>query len=239
MLSKKEKLEYDMLTILRDEQGPVGCGSIVVKLQTVGHTLSEATVGRVLRELDVDGFTNKAGFRGRKLSDMGINRMTELNNKELRLKWRDELTAAVQGHTRDQLLEVLVARRVIESELAYLAAKNASPEEVKRLHAVIARQKMDHAGKGSDDDVEFHTIIADMARNRVLAAAITLIRQDVQLTPVLEYIRMHVHSLLYVEHQKIVDNITASNAEGAKAAMIEPMNKLIHDVEKYWDNIEE
>jgi GntR family L-lactate dehydrogenase operon transcriptional regulator len=218
----------------------MGCGSIAIKLQAAGHSVSEATVGRILRDLDFAGFTEKAGFRGRKLSELGTDRLTELDGRERRSKWGAELMDAVQGHTKENLLEVLTARKAIESELAYLAAQNAIPDEVRRLKAVLDRQRavLDCGDGAASEDVDFHNIIAEMARNRVLAAAVALIRQDTQLSPVLEHIRLHVHSLVYVDHQKIVNDIASGNKEGARAAMVEHINNLIRDVEKYWELID-
>ena len=156
-----------------------------------------------------------------------------------RMKWGDELAKAVEARTKEQLLEVLVARRVIESELAYLAAQNATEEERQNLAAVLRQQELNLAkGEGAAiEDVEFHNIISNMARNKVLAAAVAVIRQDTQLSPVLEYIRRHVHSLVYVDHLKVYQNIANGQPEGARAAMIEHINSLILDVGKYWELI--
>ncbi|QDR78972.1 FCD domain-containing protein [Sporomusa termitida] len=223
-LSDKENLEYDILSIINESNGrPMGCGSIAVKLQSLGYSFSEATVGRILRDMDIAGWTEKAGFQGRRLSGSGSERLEDLAGKERRQKQGEELLAAVQGHTREQLLEVLIARRAIEGELAYLAAQNAKPEEIQALQAALAAE-----------DVVFHGIIVNMARNRVLAAAISLIRQDTQLSPVLEHIRLQVHSLVHVDHQKIAESIRSGNGDKARAAMIEHINNLISDVEKYW-----
>lgn len=242
MLSEKEKIEYDILSILRDADGqPMGCGSISVKLQTLDYSFSEATVGRILRELDFSGFTQKAGFRGRKLSAIGKERLAELDGKSRRLKIGEELMSAVQGHTKEQLLEILIARRAIEGELTYLAAQNAKPDEVHALKTVFARQiaKLKSGVSAASEDLEFHNQIVQMARNRILAAAISLIRQDTLLSPVLERIKRHVHSLLHVtDHQKIVENIVSGNGNGARVAMVEHINSLINDVEKYWDIID-
>ncbi|MBU2700052.1 GntR family L-lactate dehydrogenase operon transcriptional regulator [Sporomusaceae bacterium BoRhaA] len=243
MLSDREKVEYDILRIIRDAAGqPMGCGSIAIKLQAVGYSFSEATVGRILRDLDFAGFTQKAGFRGRNLSNIGIDRLAELKERERQFKFGEELLAAVQGHSKEELLEVLIARRAIESELAYLAAKNAKPDEVCKLKAVLARQfsMLKNGNSAAAEDVNFHNQITNMARNRVLAAAVALIRQDTMLPPVMEQIKRQVHSLLHVtDHQKIVENIASGNGEGARAAVVENINNLIADVEKYWETIDQ
>lgn len=239
MLSEREKIEFDVLNIMKGSVQPMGCGSISAKMNILGHSISEATIGRILRDLDAAGYTDKAGYQGRCLSFRGFGRVTELSTKERWLMLGTELIGAVQGHTKEQLLEVLIARRAIEGELAYLAASNATDEDKIRLRAALDRQR-DSMGRGdgsAEGDVEFHNIIAGMACNRVLATAIALIRQDTQLSPSLEYIRRHVKRLTLVDHKKIYNGIIHTNPIEAKEAMIEHINNLILDVEKYWKKI--
>ena len=230
MLNEREQLERDVLTMVRENVQPIGCGALSQMLQAQGYNISEATVGRVLRELDNLGFTEKAGFQGRVLSAQGIVRLDELESKRRRREWGEEFANALSGHTKDQLLEVLVARRAIEAELACLAAANRTDEEVKQLSELLAKQ----GGSAAEEDVEFHALIAHMARNRVLGAAIALIRQDTQLSPVLEYIRRHVKSMVYVDHRNLAQAIINSQPETAREVMTEHINNLISDVEKYW-----
>lgn len=221
MLNARENLERDLLTIIRDSAQPVGCGYISQVLQNKGHSISEATVGRMLRDLDNHGYTDKAGFQGRSLSAKGLARLEELENKRKSLEWGIEFASALRGHSKAQLLEVLVARRAIESELAYLAARNRSEADAAR------------------EDVEFHALIARMAGNRILGAAIALIRQDTQLSPVLEYIRRRVKSAVYIDHQRIAEAIAAGQADLARELMTEHINNLMKDVEKYWKMVKE
>ncbi|MGL5515126.1 MAG: FadR/GntR family transcriptional regulator, partial [Sporomusa sp.] len=131
------------------------------------------------------------------------------------------------------------ARRAIEGELAYLAASNATDENKIRLRAALDRQR-DSMGRRdglAEGDVEFHNIIAGMACNRFLATAIALIRQDTQLSPSLEYITRHAKRLTHYDHKKIYDCIIHTKPIEAKEAMIEHINNLILDVEKYWKKI--
>ncbi len=236
MLNEREQLERDMLAIVRDSAQPVGCGHISRVLTGNGYTISEATVGRLLRDLDDRGLTDKAGFQGRSLSGQGLARLDELENKQRSLAWGAEFASALRGHTKEQLLEVLVARRAIESELAYLAAVNRSEAEAAQLGEILERQRLALAGGSgaAQEDVDFHALIAALAGNRVLGAAIALIRQDTQLSPVLEYIRRQVKSAVYIDHRRLTEAIAAGRAEEARAVMTEHLNNLIDDVEKYW-----
>ncbi len=241
MLNARENLERDLLTIIRDSAQPVGCGYISQVLQNKGHSISEATVGRMLRDLDNHGYTDKAGFQGRSLSAKGLARLEELENKRKSLEWGIEFASALRGHSKAQLLEVLVARRAIESELAYLAARNRSEADAAQLGAILQRQReaLDAGGGAAQEDVEFHALIARMAGNRILGAAIALIRQDTQLSPVLEYIRRRVKSAVYIDHQRIAEAIAAGQADLARELMTEHINNLMKDVEKYWKMVKE
>lgn len=92
---------------------------------------------------------------------------------------------------KQELLDLLIARKAIESQLAKLAAMYITDEEISEMQNIVKRQQM-HVKEGisiADDDVEFHKIISKAARNRVLDAAMDLIRQHGQLSPMLEFIR--------------------------------------------------
>jgi GntR family L-lactate dehydrogenase operon transcriptional regulator len=237
MLNEKEAVEKELLLLLRDSTQPVGCGSLCAALQARGFRISEATTGRLLRDFDLQSYTEKAGYQGRSLSGAGEARLQELLQVERRQQWREELTSAVQGHTKEELLEVLVARDAIEGALAALAAQNATPADVVALTNVLTRQQLraETEQVAADEDVAFHEELARIAGNKILRASIGLIRQDHQLSPVLETIRRRVGSKIHIDHQRIVDAIRAQDPEAAKAAMHQHIAGLIHDVEKYWD----
>lgn len=238
MLNEKERLESDALAIIRDADQPVGSGALSTLLRQLGHVLSEATVGRLLRDFDLAGYTQKAGFQGRTLSAAGKERLATLADKERSLLWGAEFAEALKGHNKEKLLEVLIARRAIESELASLAAINATEEDLMQLNGILDDQRRTLAAGGmtARQDVDFHALIASMARNRVLESAVGLIRQDTQLSPVLEYIRKHVHSMIYIDHDNIRKAISSRQPAEARRAMTSHIDNLIADVERYWQN---
>lgn len=240
MLSERERIEADALAGIRDADQPMGSGALSVVLRQLGHTLSEATVGRLLRDFDLAGYTQKAGFQGRTLSDAGRERLTALADKKKSFLWGAEFAEALKGHTKEKLLEVLVARRAIESELAALAAINATAEELHQLDDILDDQQRTLAAGGmtAGQDVDFHILIARMARNRVLESAVGLIRQDTQLSPVLELIRKHVHSVIYIDHDNVRQAIAHRQPAQARQAMACHIDNLIADVERYWETLD-
>lgn len=237
MLNEKDRLEADALEILRDAVQPLGSGALSAALRERGHNLSEATIGRLLRDFDVANYTQKAGFQGRMLSAAGAERLAVLADQRKNMQWGVEFVQMLRGHDKERLLEVLVARRAIESELAALAAEQATPDDLAQLENILAEQRrtLDAGCLAAQQDVDFHNLIARMAKNRVLESAIALIRQDTQLSPVLEYIRKHVHSMVYIDHEKIKNAIKARQADQARQTMTQHINNLIADVERYWE----
>lgn len=238
MQNEKETLEKEILLMLKDSTQPAGCGSLCTALQMKGFRISEATTGRILRDFDNLGYTDKSGYQGRSLTTTGEARLQELLQTERRQQLGQELTQAVQGHTKEQLLEVLVARTAIEGALAELAAQKASPEDVAVLSSIVERQRtgVETDRVTADEDVAFHAELAKIAGNKTLAAAIGLIRQDHQLSPVLEIIRRKVGSKFYIDHKRIVEAIEHHDPVAAKNAMHRHINGLMQDVEKYWQD---
>jgi GntR family transcriptional regulator, transcriptional repressor for pyruvate dehydrogenase complex len=239
MLSPKEEWEYLILKALNAAKEPLGSGTISDELRLAGHQTSEATVGRILRDLDGRNLTFRVGFQGRNLTEDGTVRLEELQRERERAFYGSELINVLRARGQDDLIDILLARRVIERETARLAARRATREDLGHLQRIIERHEQNaRAGVGgADEDVQFHKLVGQIAGNKVLTAALDLIRQDGQLTPVLEYIRKHVHSTVVDDHKKIWAAIAAGQPEVAEGAMVNHIDNIIADVRKYWAEV--
>lgn len=62
------------------------------------------------------------------------------------------------------------ARRILEPQIAALAAKRASPAELKKLSTILTRQQkeVEAGGSGIEEDTEFHITLAEAAKNEFL-----------------------------------------------------------------------
>ncbi|KXG75295.1 hypothetical protein AN618_19330 [Fervidicola ferrireducens] len=241
MSSEKKQLLYQILKTISNSSVPVGSGFVRENLKLNGYDISEATVGRILREMDAEGYTEKVGFKGRILTSYGIEKLRELEHDHKINHYGNELINVIKATGRKNLIDILIARKVIESQLARLAAQYITQKELKEMEEVIKFQQV-HVEKGlsiAEDDVKFHKLIAQAARNRVLDAALDLIRQHGQLSPILEYIRKKVKSKVLLDHEKIFEAIASRNPEAAENAMVKHIENLIADVEKYWSMVYE
>ncbi len=241
MLAGRDTGVYEILRAINASgDGLLGSWALAEHLRTSGLELSEATVGRILRDLDREGLTERLGFRGRRLTAQGKNRLTELESERRLASSGSEFLGALRARTREELLEVLVARRAIERETARLAAHHRTDAQLADLAQALASQAV-HVQSGevaTEDDALFHRVIAQAAGNRVLLAANELIRQDSQLTPALEFIRKTLHSTIVADHAKIMEAIRQQDEIAAEQAMVKHIENLIADVRKYYDQLD-
>lgn len=241
-MGKRERME-DMeeraeiaclLKKMLENDEPVGSGIACELLTSAGFQVSEATVGRLLRTMDTLGYTQRVGFKGRILTALGRDYVNEISDLEYRQHYSEQLVCLVRSQNLDGLLETLVARRAIEREIARLAALNLNPEQAARLAVLVKEFESATGDRIAHGDVAFHQALAEIAGNKVLMAALDLIRQDAQLSPVLGYIRTQLHRRVFSDHKKILEAVLAKDSSAAERAMVNHIENLISDVKKYW-----
>src|SRR5260221_4872293 len=110
------ELSIAALTIVLGAARPVGAIALHQLLLKRGFAVSEATVGRILRDFDRLGYTTLGMTTGRKITGKGRACLEELRAG----RSRAEATQAVDRHLRAdtlaQVMSVLLARRGIERE---------------------------------------------------------------------------------------------------------------------------
>lgn len=239
MPGEREKQEHEILSVLEEQAEPLGSGLLSQLLAARGLEVSEATVGRILSEMDRKGLTKKLGFQGRVVTEPGRQKLEQSRTFQHRLTYGNRFIETLGSRKKEDLIDVLVARRAIERELARLAALYATDAEIRLMEVVLREQEQFTAQKQmtSEHDVKFHKLIAVAAKNKVLSAAMDLIRHDGQLSPILEYIRTQVGGKLAVGHAKIIKAIKERDPDGAEQAMVQHIESLIADVQKYWTSV--
>ena len=109
-------LESSVLEILNGADGPVGSGTLWSALYGAQDSVSEPTLGRILRKMDTLGLTVKVGKQGRVLTPAGDARVAELRGQQKRAKFEVELLESIRIETFEDAMDVLVARRAIQRE---------------------------------------------------------------------------------------------------------------------------
>src|SRR5207253_4207666 len=88
-------------------------------------------------------------------------------------------------------------------------------------------------GVAVEDDVRFHTLLAAVARNRFLAAALDLIRRNSEVTLAIDAILKSTSRRYVVGHEHILDAVRRHAPEDAEAAMLDHVDRIIADVRAY------
>ena len=118
--------------------------------------------------------------------------------------------------------ELRAARSIIEPEVAALAARNATGDEVERLRDILRqmREAGQDARRAAEFDYAFHVALADAAHNSILQRILVglqwilkgYIAKRLTEDPKLNYV-------CYNEHRDIFDAVAARDPERARQAM--------------------
>ncbi|HEY3939674.1 MAG TPA: FadR/GntR family transcriptional regulator [Bryobacteraceae bacterium] len=89
---------------------------------------------------------------------------------------------AITSSSETEVHELVEARKLIETELAGLAAERATAEDLKQIGAHLDRMErsLDSSSEFLQSDIEFHLAIGQAAHNSILMNALHLIRNLLQ-----------------------------------------------------------
>jgi GntR family transcriptional regulator, transcriptional repressor for pyruvate dehydrogenase complex len=126
--------------------------------------------------------------------------------------------------------EVFEVRKIVEVELSALSAKRASNQEIEAIESSLAKQKanLKHPVEFLKQDLEFHGLIANSARNTLfslfLAGIHRLVARNMQISLRLR----HESDLLrtYQEHCEIQRNLKLGDEAGSRRAMISHLDRV-------------
>lgn len=78
---------------------------------------------------------------------------------------------------RDLLADLLDVRKMIEPAMAGEAARRATPDEVRQMEAILARQaaRIEAGGLAIEEDSAFHDMIARASRNQVVLKVVDVL----------------------------------------------------------------
>lgn len=238
--SRNSDLDYFILDCLGESDRPIGSGSLFYLANKRGETngLSAPTIGRRLRELEERELVKKASVEGRLITPTGRSLLEKLKrDRQIEIS-AQEFLQLLKRDSRSDIIDQLVARRVIESETCALAASNGSVESIEGLEELIARQRasVTQGKMAVEEDIGFHETIAEASGNKVLAGLVHLLRSQKQLSYIVAAIRAKVHTRFVVDHEEILQAIKTRKPTVARQAMEQHIDKLINDVDRYWEH---
>jgi GntR family transcriptional regulator, transcriptional repressor for pyruvate dehydrogenase complex len=139
------------------------------------------------------------------------------------------LASALFGE-KDDLIDIFYLRKIIEPEMAQIAAGNATAEEIEELEKILRQQENDviGGGQGVQIDSTFHCLLSRIAKNMVLER-LSMVLMDLLSQTRDVYLQSEERRRVSVRgHQLILNAIKSSNGRAARKAML----KHLEDVEK-------
>ena len=237
LIKTDDDLEFFILRIIEEESEPIGAGFICESLIAKDMIYGEAKVGRLLRKLDYKRLTKRVGYQGRILTEYGKEYLKDLRLKRCQHLYGNELVDTFTRNSPKDLLEILIVRRVLEMEAARLAAMYRTNEEIKNLEIALEDSKIknDIGIQTGEYDSQFHSMISNMSRNKILISAINLISLNKKLHNSFVSIRKRVGTAMIIDHINIVKAIRKQDPNEAAASMGKHIDTIIEDVRHFVD----
>jgi GntR family transcriptional repressor for pyruvate dehydrogenase complex len=131
---------------------------------------------------------------------------------------------------KDNLMDIFAIRKFIEPQVAQLAAEKATPSEIRALEKILVRQAKDLSDgiQFTKTDSEFHNLLTQIAKNRVLKrllfAILDLLAQTRE-----NFLQVQGRSQKSLKgHRKVLSAIKARNPVAARQAMRNHLEEIEH-----------
>jgi len=227
--------ELELLSIVRDSDEPIGSLALMEVFQERGVSLSPATFGRLLTELEQEGYLERKSYKGRVITAKGVAAIAQAEGLRQMESYRKRLEDLLSSRVLRHFLMVLGARKAIEREAASLAARNITKKEIARLEDLERIREYNDRRLINDPahDIEIHRIIARASRNEALVVFSEIVMTMRQQSAVFDSMRMRMERPYFVSHRRIIDALKTHEPRAAEKCMIEHIETLIRDVNEY------
>jgi len=211
---KKTKVYEEIVAKIKDmiEKGRFMSGDQLPVERELAEVfrVSRSSVREALRSLESQGFIESRQGDGTYIASQPLESLVRP-------------LASVISSEKDDQMELFEMRRMIEPDLAYLAAERATEDEIDMMEKVLALQEEQIARGdfGTDVDRNFHYIMARAAKNKVILR-ITDNVMDLLAESREQYLQVEGRPQKSIlRHREVLDAIRARDPERAEKCMLE------------------
>lgn len=175
ILMNNSKVEYQILDKMYQTRTPIGASYLCTCLN-----IPQASIGRVLQQLETRGLVEKVSNKGRILTAEGISYFQLLQQSINSQESVDILLDLFSKNDKQVYLDILEARISLEEKTAELAAQRATEDDIREIEEVLLHyQQVRAQGKPAEDEnLAFHTKIAEVSKNTVLYHLLKLVMME-------------------------------------------------------------
>lgn len=158
---KKTRVYEEIVTKIKNmiSQGKLRSGDQLPAERELSEVfkVSRSSVREALRTLESQGYLESRQGDGTYIARQPVETLVQPLASEILTK-------------KDALAELFEMRRLIEPQLAFLAAERASPEEIVEMEKILSIQeeRVSKGESGTDFDKTFHYTLAKATKNNVL-----------------------------------------------------------------------
>jgi GntR family transcriptional repressor for pyruvate dehydrogenase complex len=137
---------------------------------------------------------------------------------------------AITGTDKAELRDIVEARRVMEGEIAALAAERATTEEADEIGAAVAdlRAGIAEPVRALEADMRFHLALAKAAHNEILFNAVQLLRNLMGQWLLLKLRMPEAPVRVLQQHEAIYQAIRHRDPMRARAEMLQHLTEMGH-----------
>jgi GntR family transcriptional regulator, transcriptional repressor for pyruvate dehydrogenase complex len=148
---------------------------------------------------------------------------------------RQSMALYFRGHVEHDYRKVSEVRRMVEVEVAGLAAMRASDVEMDELRATCVRmeQVLDDTEMASKADLEFHRVLAGATNNELFLHMLDAISDSLMEIRRSTFQRRGRARIALAAHSEILECVAAHDPPGARNAM----RAHLDDVEHAWEQV--
>ena len=211
---KKTRVYEEIVAKIKDmlEKGRLKSGDQLPGERELSEVfqVSRSSVREALRTLETQGFLESRQGDGTYIASKPVESLVSS-------------LASVIFSEKDSQMELFEMRRLIEPQLAYLAAERATQEEIAMMEQALVLQEeaVARGETGTDVDKSFHYIMAKATKNKVLLRLTDSMR-DLLAESRDKYLQVEGRpDKSILRHRQVLDAIKARDGELAAQVMLE------------------
>jgi GntR family transcriptional repressor for pyruvate dehydrogenase complex len=135
---------------------------------------------------------------------------------------------AITGTDRSELRDIVEARRLLEEDIAALAAERATDEEVEEISVAVNdfRENIASPEAALKADMDFHLAVARAAHNAILLNSVQLLRNMMKHWLLLKLQVPRAAAMVLQQHEGILSAIRYRDATLARSLMCEHLSQM-------------
>ncbi|MDL2253864.1 FCD domain-containing protein [Ruminococcaceae bacterium OttesenSCG-928-I18] len=194
--------------------------------------VSQATIGRLLKDTEDAGYLERIGNKGRQLTAEGRVFLQDQKNVQSKKRTANSLINYVANTSPEKLLEILQARKLLEGFTVRHACMNVTDAHLTELDDIM----MEHiaeircGGLGNEQDLKIHLTIAKISGNMTIYQVLKLILTEDNAYKVLPSVDDSVRKNQMIQHSDIIQMVKEHNADRAEQAMQDHLDSVIENV---------